>query len=49
MATGQLDLFYNVRWTVLSRDGGGLTDGELLGCYLDRRDGAVLRRATTRW
>jgi RNA polymerase sigma factor (sigma-70 family) len=41
MAAGQLDFLHKVRWAVLSRDGGGLTDGELLGCYLDRRDGAA--------
>jgi RNA polymerase sigma factor (sigma-70 family) len=41
MAAGQLDLLQHLRRATLPRDGGGETDGKLLGDYLDRRDGAA--------
>jgi RNA polymerase sigma factor (sigma-70 family) len=41
MATGQLDLLQHLRRVVLPRDGGGRTDGDLLGDYLDQRDEAA--------
>jgi RNA polymerase sigma factor (sigma-70 family) len=41
MAAGQLDLLQHLRRAVLPRDGGGRTDGELLGDYLDQRDEAA--------
>src|SRR5262245_31294343 len=37
--TGQV--IQHLRKAVLLRDGGGLTDGQLLGCFLDHRDEAA--------
>ena len=32
-----------LRRMVLLHDGGGQTDGKLLECFIDKRDGAALR------
>ncbi len=42
MATGQMSgVIRHLRRAVLLRDGGGLTDGQLLECFLARRDEAA--------
>ncbi|HJT78643.1 MAG TPA: sigma-70 family RNA polymerase sigma factor [Gemmataceae bacterium] len=42
MATGQMsEVIHQIRKTVLLRDGAGLTDGQLLGCFLEYRDEAA--------
>src|SRR6516162_8929801 len=39
MATSQTsEVIQHLRRTVLLRDGCGLTDGQLLGCFIERRD-----------
>src|SRR5205085_9860378 len=43
MATSQMsDVIQHLRRTVLLRDGAGLTDGQLLEDYINRRDEAAL-------
>ena len=47
MATGQLSgIACRLRRAALLQDGGGMTDGQLLECFLGRRDEAM-REATT--
>jgi hypothetical protein len=42
MATGQMgEVIRHLRRTVLLREGAGLTDGELLGCFVEHRDEAA--------
>src|SRR5262249_50305538 len=41
MATGQLSVFRHLRRAALLPDGGGMTDGQLLECFLTRRDEAA--------
>jgi RNA polymerase sigma factor (sigma-70 family) len=43
MATSPMsEVLQHLRWTVLLRDGAGMTDGELLECFISRRDDAAL-------
>src|SRR5215471_4480545 len=41
MASGQLSVIHHLRRAALRRDGGGLTDGQLLEFFLSRRDQAA--------
>jgi RNA polymerase sigma factor (sigma-70 family) len=42
MAASQLsEVMQHLRGTVLLREGAGLTDGQLLGCYIEQRDDAA--------
>src|SRR5436305_8152828 len=42
MAASQMsDVIQHLRRTVLVRDGKGLTDGHLLGCFVEHRDAAA--------
>jgi RNA polymerase sigma factor (sigma-70 family) len=42
MATSQTrKVFHHIRSAVLMRDGAGMTDGQLLGCFLTQRDAAA--------
>src|SRR5215467_6965934 len=42
MATSQMsDVIQHLRRTVLLREGCGLTDGQLLGCFIEHRDEAA--------
>jgi RNA polymerase sigma factor (sigma-70 family) len=49
MATGQLNEFLqHLRRAALGRDGAGMTDGQLLECFLNRRDDAALEALVRR-
>jgi RNA polymerase sigma factor (sigma-70 family) len=48
MAAGQRNLLQRLRRASLPRDGGGMTDGELLEAYLDRRDEAAFEALVRR-
>ena len=41
MATGLLRGFRHLRSAVLLQDGGGMTDGQLLECFILQRDEAA--------
>src|SRR6266496_3186614 len=42
MATNQVsEVIQHLRRTVLLRDAAGLTDGQLLGCFIERQDEAA--------
>jgi len=49
MATGQLSgVIRHLRGTALQRDGGGMTDGQLLVCFITRRDDAAFEALVRR-
>jgi RNA polymerase sigma factor (sigma-70 family) len=49
MATSQISEFVqHLRTSMLRRDGAGLTDGQLLECFLSRRDGAAMEALVRR-
>jgi RNA polymerase sigma factor (sigma-70 family) len=49
MATGQLNrVLQHLRRAALPRDGAGMTDGQLLECFVDRRDEAALEALVRR-
>jgi len=42
MATSQMnEVIHHLRRTVLLREGAGLTDGQVLGCFIEHRDEAA--------
>ena len=49
MATGQMNsVIRHLRRATLLRDGGGMTDGQLLGCFIDRQDEAAFEALVRR-
>ena len=49
MATGQMNgVVPHLRWAALVRDGGGMTDGQLLECFITQRDEAAFEALVRR-